>query len=376
MIGPASGTPPERVHSVAVIAGDGIGIETTSVAQRIVDEVSAAHGFRVGWDEYPWGSAYHRQHGRMMPTDGLTQLAKSDAVLFGAVGAPDIADTETLWGLLIPMRRGFQQYVNLRPARYLAGVRSPLRVAEGIDLVIVRENTEGEYSEVGGRFGAGTATEFAAQEAIFTRSGIERVARYACELAQQRRGVLTSATKSNGIVHTMPFWDEVVAEIAGQYQGLTLRSMLVDAMAAALVSQPQSFDVIVASNLFGDILSDLTAAVVGSIGLAPSANINPEREFPSTFEPVHGSAPDIAGKGVANPLAQVSSAAMMLDHLGEGSAARAVETAVGAVLAGPVSTPDLGGTAGTSDILDALLDHLAAPPPVQAERNIPRDDHP
>jgi tartrate dehydrogenase/decarboxylase/D-malate dehydrogenase len=343
-------------HSIAVIAGDGIGQETVPVARRVVDEVC-----RVDWTEYSWGSDHYRRHGRMMPADGLTELARHDAILFGAVGAPDIPDTVTLWGLLIPMRRTFQQYVNLRPARYVPGVRSPLRAPDGIDLVIVRENTEGEYSEVGGRFGAGTPAEFAAQEAVFTRFGVERVARYACELAGRRRGGLVSATKSNGIVHTMPFWDEVVASVVRDHPGLTFRSMLVDALAAALVSDPQSFDVIVASNLFGDILSDLTAAAVGSIGLAASGNINPEREFPSTFEPVHGSAPDIAGRGVANPLAQVMSAAMMLDHLGEAAAARRLDVAVDAVLAGPVRTPDLGGAAGTSDVRDALLDQLAAP---------------
>jgi tartrate dehydrogenase/decarboxylase/D-malate dehydrogenase len=349
--------PAERSYSIAVIAGDGIGRETVPVARRVVDAVS--DGFRVDWAEYPWGSDHYRRHGRMMPADGLAQLAGHAAILFGAVGAPDIPDTVTLWGLLIPMRRGFQQYVNLRPARHVAGVRSPLRTPEGIDLVIVRENTEGEYSELGGRFGAGTPAEFAAQESVFTRAGVERIARYACALAGRRRGVLTSATKSNGIVHTMPFWDEVVASVVREHPRLTFRSMLVDAMAAALVSDPQSFDVIVASNLFGDILSDLTAAAVGSIGLAASGNINPEREFPSTFEPVHGSAPDIAGRGVANPLAQVASCAMMLDHLGEAEAARRIEAAVDAVLAGPISTPDLGGTAGTADVRDALLDQLA-----------------
>jgi len=349
--------PAERTYSIAVIAGDGIGRETVPVARRIVD--AASDGFRIDWAEYPWGSDYYRRHGRMMPADGLAQLARHDAILFGAVGAPDIPDTVTLWGLLIPMRRGFQQYVNLRPARHVAGVRSPLRAPEGIDLVIVRENTEGEYSEVGGRFGTGTPQEFAAQEAIFTRTGVERVARYACALAARRRGILTSATKSNGIVHTMPFWDEVVASVVRESPGLIFRSMLVDALAAVLLSDPQSFDVIVASNLFGDILSDLTAAAVGSIGLAASGNINPEREFPSTFEPVHGSAPDIAGRGIANPLAQVESAAMMLDHLGEAGTARRIQAAVDAVLAGPISTPDLGGTAGTADVRDALLDQLA-----------------
>jgi tartrate dehydrogenase/decarboxylase/D-malate dehydrogenase len=349
-----------RDHRIAVIAGDGIGPEVMPVAIEVVDAVAARHGFTAGWTHYPWGSQFYRDHGRMMPADGLEQLAKHEAILFGAVGAPDIPDDITLWGLLIPIRRGFHQYVNLRPTRYSPGVPSPLSDPVGIDLVIVRENVEGEYSEIGGRFNRGTVSEGAVQEAIFTRAGVSRVAAYAAELAVKRSNRLTSATKSNGIIHTMPFWDEVVADTARRYPTVELRSMLVDALAAALVSRAQQFDVIVASNLFGDILSDLAAACVGSIGLAASANLNPEREHPSMFEPVHGSAPDIAGTGTANPLAQVSAAALMLDHLGEVSAAADINSAVEKVLRDGPRTADLGGAARTKDIGNALRGSLAS----------------
>lgn len=348
-----------RRHSVAVLAGDGIGPEVIPVALDVVDAAASRNGFTVEWATYPWGSAYYREHGRMMPRDGLTELAQHEALFFGAVGAPHIADAVTLWGLLIPIRRTFRQYVNLRPVRHVPGVPSPLREPSGIDLVIVRENVEGEYSEVGGRFGQGTPSEQAVQEAIFTRAGVSRVAAYAVDLAAQRRGLLTSATKSNGIIHTMPFWDEVVSEVAARNPSIQLRTMLVDALAAALVTRPQQFDVIVASNLFGDILSDLAAASVGSIGLAASANLNPEREFPSMFEPIHGSAPDIAGRGIANPMAQVSTAVMMLEYLEETEAAADVREVVDTVLRDGPRTPDLGGRAGTTDIRDALLDRLA-----------------
>lgn len=347
-----------RTYSVAAIPGDGIGLEVLPVAVDVIDKVAQRYGFMIKWTEYDWGSHYYRVNGRMMPADGIHQLRNHDAIFFGAVGSPDIPDDVTLWGLLIPIRREFQQYVNLRPAKYIPGVRSPLANPDGIDIVIVRENVEGEYSEVGGRFGSGTDQEMALQEAIFTRKGITRVAAYASDLAMTRSGNLTSATKSNGIIHSMPFWDQVVSEVAADKPGLSLRHMLVDALAAALVSRPQQFDVIVASNLFGDILSDLAAAVVGSIGLAASANINPEREYPSMFEPVHGSAPDIAGKGIANPIAQTLTAVLMLEHLGEKSAAQAVEYSAHAVLADGPHTADLGGIATTAQVHAALLSHL------------------
>jgi tartrate dehydrogenase/decarboxylase/D-malate dehydrogenase len=294
----------------------------------------------------------------MMPADGIAQLATGDAVLLGAVGDVDIPDDVTLWGLLIPIRREFEQYVNLRPARSLPGV--PSRVAgDGIDMVVVRENVEGEYSEVGGRFHPGKPDEFASQSAIFTRRGVARIAEYAARLAAGRSGRLISATKSNGIIHSMPFWDEVVRDTVAGVPGVTLEKVLVDALAARMVLKPESIDVIVGSNLFGDILSDLAAAVTGSLGVAPSANLNPERDFPSLFEPVHGSAPDIAGQGIANPVAAIWAAAMMLEHLGEPDGARLLEDAFGGVLASGVRTRDLGGAATTEDFARAVLERLA-----------------
>ncbi len=294
-----------------------------------------------------------------MPPDALEQLRGFDAIFLGAVGAPDVPDHVSLWGLLIPIRRGFRQYVNLRPIRVFAGLPSPLTTATGhaVDFVVVRENVEGEYSEAGGRFNRGFPDELAIQESIFTRSGVTRIVDYALELAAQRRGHLTSATKSNGIVHTLPFWDEIVAERAALRPEVQIGKEHIDALCAKLVLRPYDFDVIVGSNLFGDILSDLAAAVAGSIGIAPSANLNPERDFPSMFEPVHGSAPDIAGRGVANPLGAIWSGAMMLEHLGHPDAADDVIGAIGRVLAdGGVRTPDLGGTATTDELTGAIRD--------------------
>ncbi|NEE03829.1 tartrate dehydrogenase [Phytoactinopolyspora halotolerans] len=345
-------------QSIAVIAGDGIGTEVVPAALDCLHAVASAHGLTFDLVGYPWGSEYFRAHGRMMPVDGLETLAAHDAVLLGAVGVPDIPDTETLWGLLIPIRRGFEQYINLRPVRTLAGVTGPLSTTEPIDFVIVRENNEGEYSEVGGRMYRGRENETAIQEAIFTRQGVARAARFAAELARGRRGLVTSATKSNGIVHTMPFWDEVVAETVADVGGVELEPVLVDALAAKMALKPWTFDVVVASNLFGDILSDLGSALTGSIGVAPSANLNPERRYPSLFEPVHGSAPDIAGKGVANPVGQIWSVVMMLDHLGHADAAHHLQASFEAVLAGGISTPDLGGTATTAEFTRAVLTEI------------------
>ncbi|MBF8190357.1 tartrate dehydrogenase [Nonomuraea sp. K274] len=341
-------------HRVAVIAGDGIGQEVVPAAMGCLDLVAARHGVDLDWRHLDWGSDHYREHGRMMPVDGLDILAEHDAIFLGAVGVPDIPDVETLWGLLIPIRRRFEQYVNLRPVRTLPGVRSPLAEAGPIDLVVVRENNEGEYSEIGGRMYHGLPEESAVQEAVFTRRGVTRVARYAAELAAGRSGRLTSATKSNGIVHTMPFWDEVVREVLAGFPDVELRSELIDALAASLVLHPARYDVIVASNLFGDILSDLAGAVTGSIGVAPSANLNPERRHPSMFEPVHGSAPDIAGQGVANPVGQLWSGAMMLDHLGHPEAAAELTAAFEAALASGVRTRDLGGTASTAEFTESV----------------------
>jgi tartrate dehydrogenase/decarboxylase / D-malate dehydrogenase len=352
----------ERRYSVAVVAGDGIGLEVVPAALSALRGVAAKHGFVLDEHPYPWGSSYYRSHGAMMPSDGLDQLAGHDAIFLGAVGDPEIPDVETLWGLLIPIRRAFDQYVNLRPVRTLPGVPARVVGSEHVDLVVVRENVEGEYSSIGGRLYTGQPHEAAVQESVFTRRGVHRVASYAASLATGRRGRLTSATKSNGIIHTMPFWDEVVAETVSRYPDVTLDKVLIDALAAKLVLDPDAFDVIVASNLFGDILSDLAGAIAGSIGVAPSGNLNPEREHPSMFEPVHGSAPDIAGQGIANPVGQMWAGAMMLQHLGEHKAAADLIGAFEGCLAAGTRTGDLGGTATTEEFtaeVNARIEALA-----------------
>ncbi|SDY99677.1 tartrate dehydrogenase/decarboxylase / D-malate dehydrogenase [Micromonospora pattaloongensis] len=346
---------------IAVIPGDGIGVEVTAAARRVLDAVAARHGLAFRYDEYDWSCQRYAREGAMMPADGLDRLRDSDVILLGAVGWPGVPDHVSLWGLLIPIRRTFREYVNLRPIRVFEGVPSPVRGAEpgAVDFVVVRENVEGEYSEIGGRLNRGQPDEVAVQEAVFTRAGVSRIADYAFALARTRRAYVTSATKSNGIVHTMPFWDEVVAERAAAHPDVRWDAEHIDALAAKLVLQPGRFDVIVASNLFGDILSDLAAAVAGSIGIAPSGNIDPTRTYPSMFEPVHGSAPDIAGRGVANPLGAVWSAAMMLDHLGHPRAAADVTAAVEACLREPTTrTRDLGGSADTERVVEALLGRL------------------
>jgi tartrate dehydrogenase/decarboxylase/D-malate dehydrogenase len=348
-------------HDIACIPGDGIGTEVTAAARAVLEAVGRRHAIAFRFDELDWSCARYERDGTMMPADGLARLARRDAILLGAVGAPGVPDHVSLWGLLIPIRRTFRQYVNLRPIRVFAGVPSPLRHAgPEVDLVVVRENTEGEYSEIGGRFNRGLPGELAVQEAVFTRAGVTRILDYAFALAGRRRGHLTSATKSNGIVHTMPFWDELVRERAAAAPGVAWDQEHIDALCAKLVLDPGRFDVIVGSNLFGDILSDLAAAVAGSIGMAPSANLDPGREHPSMFEPVHGSAPDIAGRGIANPIGAVWSAALMLEHLGHGEAAAEVTGAIARVLAaGAPRTPDLGGSAGTAEVTEALVRALA-----------------
>jgi tartrate dehydrogenase/decarboxylase/D-malate dehydrogenase len=347
-----------RRHRIAVIPGDGIGREVTPAALEVLEAAGRAHGFALETTEHPWGCDYFVDTGRMMPVDALDSLRDADAIFLGAVGRPDVPDHISLWGLLIPIRRTFRQYVNLRPIRLWPGIPSPLRdvTPEQIDMVIVRENNEGEYSEIGGRLHHGTDEELAVQEAVFTRKGTDRVMDYACELAARRSGRICSATKSNGIIHTMPFWDERFAHATARHPQLEAEQVLIDALAAMIVLDPGRFDVIVASNLFGDILSDLAAAIAGSIGIAPSGNLNPERECPSMFEPVHGSAPDIAGQGIANPIGAIWSGAQMLEHLGEGDAAAAVLDAMERMLAddGP-RTRDLGGTATTAEVSAALV---------------------
>lgn len=345
---------------IAMIPGDGIGAEVIASARAVLDTVARRHRISLSYTEFDWSCQRYQQQGAMMPDDGIETLRGFDTILLGAVGWPGVPDHVSLWGLLIPIRRAFRQYVNLRPIRVFDGVESPLRTTGEVDFVVVRENVEGEYSEIGGRLNRGFPDEMAVQESVFTRVGVSRIADFAFDLARGRRGYVTSATKSNGIVHTLPFWDEVVAERASHYPDVRFDSEHIDALAAKFVLQPQRFDVVVGSNLFGDILSDLAAAVAGSIGIAPSANLDPTKQYPSMFEPVHGSAPDIAGQGIANPIGAVWSAALMLDHLGHPAAAADVMAAVETTLANPETrTGDLGGRAKTAQVTDALVAQLA-----------------
>ena len=348
-------------YKIAVIEGDGIGREVVPEGIRVLEAAARRFHLSLSWQHFPWSCETYLKTGRMMPEDGLEQLRPFDAIYLGAVGYPGVPDHISLWGLLIPIRRAFKQYVNLRPIRLLEGITTPLsnRKAGEIDFCIVRENNEGEYSEVGGRLHRNTDIEMAIQETVLTRRGCDRIMTYAFELAKTRKNHVTSATKSNGIVFTMPFWDERFAAISKNYPDVKTDQYHIDILTAHFVSHPDRFDVVVASNLFGDILSDLGAAVVGSMGLAPSANLNPEKESPSMFEPVHGSAPDIAGKGIANPVAQIWSGAMMLEHFGQHEAAISIEKAIAAVLAhsGP-RTPDIGGKARTKDVGIAIADEI------------------
>jgi tartrate dehydrogenase/decarboxylase/D-malate dehydrogenase len=352
-----------KSFQIAVIAGDGIGKEVVPEGVRVVEAAGRRFGFECRWKEFDWSCETYLKTGRMMPANGLEQLRGFDAIFLGAVGHPSVADHVSLWGLLIPIRRSFRQYVNLRPVRLFQGIESPLKNWQPgqIDFSIVRENNEGEYSNIGGRLYEGTDDEMAVQQTIFTRRGVERVMRYAFELARKRKKHLTSATKSNGIIYTMPFWDECFQRMAAEYPDVRTDQFHIDILTAHFVRHPDWFDVVVGSNLFGDILSDLGPAVVGSIGIAPSANLNPEHEFPSMFEPVHGSAPDIAGKGIANPIGQIWSGAMMLRHLGVAEAGDAIEKAIVDVLQkGEARTADIGGKSSTSELgaaIAALVQH-------------------
>jgi tartrate dehydrogenase/decarboxylase/D-malate dehydrogenase len=346
---------------IAVIGGDGIGPEVIEQAIRVAEAAAPKDQATLEWTRLPWSSGYYKQHGRMVPPDAWDILAKHDAVLFGAVGSPDVPDHISVQGIILPMRRRFDQYVNLRPAYLFDGVESPLRnkAPGSIDMLVFRENTEGEYAPVGGRLYEGTPHEVAVQTAVFTRRGTERIMRAAFEAARARRRKLTSITKSNAQVFSMVMWDEVFAQVRKDYPDIQSSSLLIDAAAMDFVRKPETFDVVVASNLFGDILTDLSAIVTGSMGLAASGNINPDRTWPSMFEPVHGSAPDIAGKGIANPLAAILSAGMMLEHLKLTASAKAIRAAVAKVLkTGQPRTPDLGGTAKTVEMGDAVLKAL------------------
>ncbi|GAA4938209.1 tartrate dehydrogenase [Streptomonospora halophila] len=349
---------------IAVIPGDGIGNEVMPEALRVLEAAGSRYGVEFAFREFDWSCERYKRTGRMMPEDGIEQLRGHDAILLGAVGYPGVPDHVSLWGLLIPIRREFDQYVNLRPVRLLPGLTPPVRdVSPGdIDFWVVRENSEGEYSMLGGRQGEGTPGEMVMQASVFTRRGTDRILRYAFEFARRnRRSLVTSATKSNGIYHSMPYWDERFRAIAEEYPDLSAEQEHIDILTAKFVLRPRHFDVVVGSNLFGDILSDLGPGVTGTIGVAPSANIDPERRHPSMFEPVHGSAPDIAGRGVANPVGQIWSAAMMLDHLGAPEAGAGVLAAVESVLASTAAplTPDLGGTARTGDLGGAIAAAVA-----------------
>jgi len=353
-----------NTHRIAVIPGDGIGKEVVPEGLRALEAVARKFKLDFAWREFDWSCDYYLKHGRMMPEDWFEQLKDHDAIFFGAVGWPaTVPDHISLWGSLIQWRRRFDQYVNLRPCRLMPGVPTPLanRRPGDIDFVVVRENTEGEYSSVGGRMFEGTDREVVFQESVFTRKGVDRILEFAFELARKRPAKhLTSATKSNGISITMPFWDERVKAMAARYPDVRTDQYHIDILTAHFVGRPQTFDVVVGSNLFGDILSDLGPAVCGTIGIAPSANINPERDFPSLFEPVHGSAPDIAGKGIANPIAQVWSGAMMLEHLGHADAAAAMMRAIEVVLtdARAPRTPDMGGKATTTELGRAIAEAI------------------
>lgn len=345
-------------HKIAVIPGDGIGKEVVPEGIRVLEAAASRFGILFDWDIYPWSCETYAATGKMMPADGVSRLQEYDAIFLGAVGFPGVPDHISLWQLLLPIRRKMQQYINLRPVRMLRGMISPLkdRSPEDIDFVIVRENNEGEYSEIGGRLYQGTNREMAVQETVFSLEGVDRVMRYAFELASERDAKhVTSATKSNGIIHTMPFWDERFAAIAREFPDIRTDQYHIDILTANFVLHPEWFDVVVASNLFGDILSDLGPALAGSIAIAPSANLNPPKEFPSMFEPVHGSAPDIAGKGIANPIGQIWAGALMLDHLGYKEAGEEVVQTIEAFLQETdLRTPDMGGNGTTREVGEAI----------------------
>ena len=351
-----------REYKIAAIPADGIGVEVIDAGLQVLQTLQQrAGGFRLKVESFPWGSDYYHQHGRMMPENGLEILRGFDAIFFGAVGAPSVPDHISLWGLRLAICQGFDQYANVRPARVLPGVQSPLRNGSGIDWVIIRENSEGEYAGNGGRVHRGLPEEVGTETAVFTRTGVTRIMRFAFELARKRpRKHLTLVTKSNAQRHGMVMWDEIFAETAKNYPDVKTDKELVDAATTRMVLKPQTLDVLVATNLHADILSDLAAALSGSLGIAPTSNLNPERKFPSMFEPIHGSAFDIAGKGIANPIATFWTAAMMLEHLGETQAAGRLMAAIERVTARQIFTPDLGGKATTAQVTAAVCSEILA----------------
>ena len=352
-----------KTYKLAAIPGDGIGTEVVAAGVAVLDALAARDGgFQFATDHFDWGGDYYLKHGRMMPEDGRDQIKNHDAILFGSAGHPEIPDHITLWGLRLAICQPFDQYANVRPTRVLPGITSPLRNVEDkeLDWVIVRENSEGEYAGVGGRVHQGSPLEAATDVTMFTRAGVERIIRYAFKLAQSRpRKLLTVVTKSNAQRHGMVMWDEIAVEVAKEFPDVTWDKMLVDAMTMRMVIKPESIDTVVATNLHADILSDLAAALAGSLGIAPTANLNPERAFPSMFEPIHGSAFDIMGKGIANPVGTFWSAVMLLEHLGEANAAGRLMTAIERVTADPrYHTPDLGGEARTDEVTEAVIDAI------------------
>ncbi len=352
-----------KTYRIAAIPGDGIGQEVIAAGIEVLEALAERDGsFTFAFDHFDWGSDYYKRHGIMMPEDGRDAIKDHDAIFFGAVGAPDVPDHVTLWGLRLAICQPFDQYANVRPTRILPGITSPLRAVAGpeLDWVIVRENSEGEYAGVGGRVHRGMPEEVATDVSIMTRAGVERIMRYAFRLAEARpRKLLTVVTKSNAQRHAMVMWDEIAAEIAAEFPDVTWDKMLVDAMTMRMILKPATLDTIVATNLHADILSDLAAALAGSLGIAPTANINPERRFPSMFEPIHGSAFDITGKGIANPIGTFWTATMMLDHLGEPAAGVRLMRAIERVTADPsLHTPDLGGRATTRAVTDAVIDSI------------------
>lgn len=346
-------------YRIAAIPGDGIGKEVVPEGIRVMEAAGKKFGISFKWDHFPWSCEYYKEHGHMMPGDGLARIKNHDAIFLGAVGYPGVPDHVSLWGLLIPIRREFDQYASVRPVKLMPGIKSPLagRNIGDIDFIVVRENTEGEYSSVGGRSFAGTDREVVFQQAVFTRHGTDRIIKYAFEIAKSRpKKHLTSATKSNGISISMPYWDERFKAMSEQYPDIKTDQYHIDILTAHFVQNPDRFDVVVGSNLFGDILSDLGPACTGTIGIAPSANLNPEKKFPSMFEPVHGSAPDIFGRNIANPIGQIWSGAMMLKHLGHEDAHDAVLRAIEKVLEAGPRTPEIGGQASTQDVGKAIAE--------------------
>ncbi len=349
-----------KTYRIALVPGDGIGKEIVPQGLRVLDKVAAGHKFKLEYTEFPYSAEHYAKTGEFMPTNALDILKDFDAIYFGAIGHPEVDDTLPATRYTFRVRKGFQEYVNYRPVKLIPGVPGPLRDVDPneVDFVIVRENTEGEFSETGNFVNPDTPEGFAIQTSIFTRKGIERIAHYAFKLAQSRNKLVTNVTKSNTLIHSLVYWDTLIEAVSKQYPDVKYEKMYVDAASANFVLNPQRFDVIVTTNMIGDILSDLGAALMGSLGLGPSGNINPEKDFPSMFEPIHGSAPDIAGKGIANPVSAIWSGALMLEHLGQKKAAAAIETAIYAALAGGKFTADLGGTTSTTEMTDIILANL------------------